>query len=69
MAQDWRCQDPFTGTSAAFVKVAARIKEGRLTPASMNGREGDHNAGWGGWARIRWGLLQTRILGTDPCRG
>ena len=46
--QDWRLHDPFAGRSASLARVAARIKEGRLTERSMRGREGDHRAGWGG---------------------
>ena len=48
--QDWRCWDPFEGSSQSLARVAARIKEGRLTARSMAGREGDHHAGWGGQA-------------------
>ena len=45
---DQVCWDPWVGREACLARVAARMKENRLTAHSMRGREGDHNRGRGG---------------------
>ena len=51
--------DPWSGKETSLVRLAARMKEGRLSPQSMIGRDGDHNRGPGGWEKLLWDRLRT----------
>jgi hypothetical protein len=56
---DFWLWDPIEGGTKTLHWVGARLKEGRLTPAAMAGRQGDHNRGYAGWDKLKWQRLRS----------
>ena len=67
--KDWQIHDPFAGHRVQLRRLAARVKESSFTQLSMEDLDGDHNARWGGWHKLRWNLICTCPRGMDTDAG
>ena len=64
--------NPLTNSKTSLVKLAAMLKEGHFTQASMSRRWRSHHQGWHGedvWGDDAFKMLATKTaIGQEPCR-